>query len=72
MKKKDDITEISDVEKLDLFNKQIELAMNGNVQMLIWLGKQYLNQKDNKPIEFNRPIDRVVMIDDSGEEYIEL
>ncbi len=43
-----------------LAHKQIEVAMGGNVAMLIWLGKQYLDQKDKRehtgedggPIEF--------------------
>lgn len=29
-----------------LRSKQFELAMQGNVGMLIWLGKQYLGQSD--------------------------
>ena len=29
-----------------LKRKQISVAMSGNVSMLIWLGKQYLDQKD--------------------------
>ena len=29
-----------------LRRKQLEVAMQGNVGMLIWLGKQYLGQKD--------------------------
>jgi hypothetical protein len=32
--------------KISLRRKQYETAMSGNVTMLIWLGKQYLNQKD--------------------------
>jgi hypothetical protein len=31
--------------------KQIDLAMRGNVPLLIWLGKQYLEQKDKQEIE---------------------
>lgn len=30
-----------------LRSKQFELAMSGNVGMLIWLGKQYLGQSDS-------------------------
>lgn len=33
--------------------KQIQLAMNGNVQLLIWLGKQYLEQKDKQDVTSN-------------------
>lgn len=32
--------------RINLLKKQYEVAMNGNVSMLIWLGKQHLNQKD--------------------------
>ena len=69
MKKEDEITI---EEKIALRKKQFDLAMEGNVQMLIFLGKQYLGQKDNLPIEFNKPIKDIVFVDDSGEEYIEL
>ena len=33
--------------KKELEDKQWEVAMDGNIQMLIWLGKQYLGQSDN-------------------------
>ena len=32
--------------KISLRTKQIQLALAGNPAMLIWLGKQYLGQKD--------------------------
>ena len=32
--------------KKKLKRKQIEVAMQGNVSMLIWLGKQYLDQSE--------------------------
>ena len=32
--------------KRRLKQKQIQVALKGNVAMLIWLGKQYLDQKD--------------------------
>lgn len=32
--------------KISLRRKQYEIAMSGNVTMNIWLGKQWLNQKD--------------------------
>ena len=32
---------------VELRKKQFEMAMDGNVQMLIFLGKQYLGQKDS-------------------------
>ena len=31
-----------------ILQKQYDLAMAGNPTMLIWLGKQYLNQKDKQ------------------------
>jgi hypothetical protein len=34
----------------NLFSKQYEVAMAGNVTMLIWLGKNYLNQTDKNEI----------------------
>ena len=33
--------------------KQIKKALEGNVVMLIWLGKQYLEQKDKQDITSN-------------------
>lgn len=32
--------------RLNLFNKQYQVAMQGNVSMLIWLGKNELKQSD--------------------------
>ena len=32
---------------MSLRRKQKEVAMNGSVPMLIWLGKQHLGQRDN-------------------------
>lgn len=32
--------------KISLKKKQFDVAMKGNVSMLIWLGKNYLGQKD--------------------------
>jgi len=37
--------------KIKLRRKQIEIALQGNVAMLIWLGKQYLDQKDRSDEE---------------------
>lgn len=34
-----------------LAKKQIEIAMKGNTTMLIWLGKQYLDQSDKQDIK---------------------
>lgn len=35
----------------NLLNKQYQVAMTGNVTMLIWLGKQYLEQKEPVSLE---------------------
>ena len=40
-----------------LRRKQLELAMKGNVGMLVWLGKQWLHQKDKHEIEHSGGID---------------
>jgi hypothetical protein len=37
--------------RIGLLRKQVEVAMSGNVSMLIWLGKQHLDQKDKQEIE---------------------
>ena len=37
--------------KIRLRKKQFEMAMKGNVSMLIWLGKQTLGQKDQQGID---------------------
>lgn len=34
----------------NILGKQYEMAMKGNVTLLIWLGKQYLGQKDKQEI----------------------
>lgn len=37
--------------KISLRRKQYELAMSGSIPMLIWLGKQYLEQSDKSEVE---------------------
>ncbi len=37
--------------KMSLRRKQHEVALSGNPTMLIWLGKQYLEQKDKHEVE---------------------
>lgn len=37
--------------RVNLLKKQYDVAMNGNVSMLIWLGKQHLGQKDKHETE---------------------
>ncbi len=38
--------------KMRLRKKQMQVALKGNVIMLIWLGKQMLNQKEKQDISF--------------------
>jgi len=42
----DIITKAKASTKVSLRREQIKVALNGNVAMLIWLGKQYLGQSD--------------------------
>lgn len=42
---------------IELRQKQFEMAMNGDVRMLIWLGKQYLGQKDSPEVIVNELCD---------------
>lgn len=37
--------------RMKLMQKQYDVAMSGNVQMLVHLGKQYLGQSDKQEIE---------------------
>lgn len=45
--------------RISLRRQQMRLAEN-NATMLIWLGKQYLGQKDEQIVELNRNIDDTV------------
>lgn len=44
-----------------LRSKQFDVAMSGNVTMLIWLGKQYLEQRDNKDIETKQDLEPFII-----------
>jgi hypothetical protein len=35
---------------VQLRQRQFQMAMDGDVRLLIWLGKQYLGQKDNPEV----------------------
>ena len=52
--------------KMSLRRKQMDLAMSGNVTMNIWLGKQYLGQKDKQEttIDTMKPIQLAYKIAD--------
>jgi len=56
--------------KISLRRAQFKSATGGNVTMQIWLGKQYLGQRDNIDLSHAGSIDiRVGFEDDFGEEY---
>ena len=38
---------MTEEEKTQIHRKQFELAMDGDARMLMWLGKNYLGQKEN-------------------------
>ena len=44
--------------KVSLRRKQVDLALKGNVTMLIWLGKQLLDQRDKRDVEDTTPPDK--------------
>ncbi len=54
--------------KSSLRRLQWKSAQAGNATILIWLGKQYLNQKDRREIDDLRddPNKPTVVVDDSG------
>jgi hypothetical protein len=39
--------------RINLLKKQYDVAMSGNVSMLIWLGKQHLGQSDKNDTKVN-------------------
>ena len=52
--------------KQRLKRKQIQVALGGNVSMLIWLGKQYLDQKDKmeESGDYNLNVTRTILEDE--------
>jgi len=50
--------------RMKLFEKQLEVAFNGNPAMLIWLGKQMLDQKEKHESEVSHSGDFVFVSDD--------
>src|ERR1051326_3095048 len=59
--------------KFRLRQKQIDLALNGSIPMLIWLGKQLLDQKDEGRVEadeseakFEKPVIRIEVQNSDG------
>lgn len=51
--------------KISLRRKQYESAMSGNTALLIWLGKQYLNQTDKIEEQASKKISISISQDDS-------
>ena len=50
-----------------LLQKQFDVAMSGNVSMLIWLGKQHLEQSDKHEVDNNfSPVIIKIDSDDDG------
>jgi len=45
--------------KKRLRKAQLDTALKGNATMLVWLGKQILNQTDRQEIEHIRPIEEI-------------
>ena len=48
--------------KMSLRRRQYEAAKEGNSAMLIWLGKQWLNQKDKSEVDQNTTIEPVQIV----------
>jgi hypothetical protein len=48
--------------RLSLRRKQYEMAMTGNITMLIWLGKQHLGQRDKQDIEHSGNVELAAKI----------
>ena len=53
------LTKGRDKGKIRLRQLQWRAAERGNVSMMIWLGKQVLNQVDKQEVEHIRPIDEI-------------
>ena len=69
---RDKITKGKAERNIRLRKAQFELAFSGNCSMLIWLGKQYLGQKDQPYTPMNMPISGIKFIDDTDGGYLEL
>jgi len=53
--------------RVNLRKKQYDVAMAGNVSMLIWLGKNELNQTDRQEVEQKTEERRIVEVRKSSE-----
>ena len=52
--------------KASLRRKQISVALEGNPTMLIWMGKQQLNQRDNRDQVIDQVIDYNIQVEFVG------
>ena len=57
-----------DIAKMSLRRIQYQQAMDGNTTMAIWLGKQYLGQKDKNDITHSGAEVTIRIGDDEGDE----
>jgi len=57
------LTKGKDSGKIRLRQKQFDVAMKGNVMMLIWLGKNVLDQTDKQDIAHSGEIDSKLIIE---------
>ena len=66
MDKQTDSNRFTAEQKIELRKKQWEVAMDGDVKMLIWLGKQYLGQSESPEVKWENPITGVHFVDSDG------
>ncbi len=73
---RENITKGKAERNIRLRKAQFELGFSGNCSMLIWLGKQYLGQKDSGIAPMRMPISGIQFVDDidgsTTGEYISL
>ena len=55
--------------KISLRRAQFEKAIGGNVAMMIWLGKQHLDQRDKiEQTTYNEPLPLIIEAKEHGKE----
>tara|TARA_A100001201_G_scaffold21954_1_gene24571 strand:- start:388 stop:717 length:330 start_codon:yes stop_codon:yes gene_type:complete len=55
--------------KISLRRAQFEKAIGGNVAMMIWLGKQHLDQRDKiEQTTYNEPLPLIIEAKENGKE----
>jgi hypothetical protein len=57
--------------RMSLKRKQYEMAMQGNVTMLIWLGKQLLDQTDKRDYEVKSQVNQTSSLDEESKNLLE-